>query len=217
MPWPLFESSLVSSFEDSVGVALSFRSEEITMMKRMRRLVVSLCTTSALAAIAAAPARAQENLQLVPFNLLCVQPIPYLGAYYEVNGLQMMQTYCDTEEPAQRWTLVPVGGGYFHLVNAVSHMCLDNTDGSQDDRQPVQQWPCNSTSTTMQWSYGFRTNFGYVELRNRRSGKCLDVTNDSDIVGTLIQQYHCTTNSSNNNFAQLFKFDLIDEVSLINR
>jgi hypothetical protein len=66
----------------------------------------------------------------------------------------------------QGWEFVPVGDQTFtshwygditfpayHIVNVGTGLCLDDRDGVSSDGAAVQEWACNSTSTTMMWAH----------------------------------------------------------------
>ena len=147
---------------------------------------------------------------------LCLQPEPESGAYF-LNGLSIIQYFClDADSVVatqQHWSLLFVKTGsvagrsgsfnLYHLVNDLTGQCLDDRDGSTADGAPVQQWTCNSSSTTTLWTIG-RTVGQYAEFINSRSGKCLDIRGGSLQPGAYVQQYRCTTTTSSINPAQLF-------------
>jgi hypothetical protein len=43
----------------------------------------------------------------------------------------------------QAWTLVPLGGYNYNIVNRYNGMCLDDANNSTQAGNPVIQWPCN--------------------------------------------------------------------------
>ena len=147
---------------------------------------------------------------------LCLQPMPESGAYF-INGLSIIQYFClDADSVVatqQHWSLIFVKTGsvagrsgsfnLYHLVNELTGQCLDDRDGNTADGAPVQQWTCNSSSTTMLWTIG-RSVGQYAEFINSRSGKCLDIRGGSLQPGAYVQQYRCTTTLSTINPAQLF-------------
>jgi Ricin-type beta-trefoil lectin domain-like len=88
-------------------------------------------------------------------------------------------------------------------------------DGKTADGSPVQQWTCNTTSTTMQWKLVVVGNIkyytqpvSYAQFINVRSGKCLDIRGGSYAPGTPLQIYRCTSRgipgSGRENVAQVF-------------
>ena len=101
------------------------------------------------------------------------------------------------------------------VINSGSGQCLDDRDGKTADGSPVQQWTCNTTSTTMQWKLVTVGNIKYypdpvsfAQFINMRSGKCLDVRGGSYAPGTALQIYRCTSTgtpgSHRANLAQVF-------------
>src|SRR5439155_6771595 len=75
------------------------------------------------------------------------------------NGDLVVQRACNTSF-AQLWELIPIGKkeylGFllfptYRIVNLGSGLCLDDRDGVSSDGAIVQQWACNTTSTTMMW------------------------------------------------------------------
>jgi hypothetical protein len=101
------------------------------------------------------------------------------------NGDLVVQRPCDGTV-AQAWELVPIGtkrfipGTFFHvdhpgyrIVNAASGLCLDDRDGVSSDGAAVQEWTCNTTSTTMQWG-GFNDVNGNNLIANVRASNNRD-------------------------------------------
>jgi hypothetical protein len=170
----------------------------------------------ALSVIPAAPATAQvqpieDRLHALLINGasgLCVQPEYYAA----INGLAIVQQPCIYYyNPYQRWyldqTRIEYHPNVYQIVNSGTGQCLDDRDGKSADGSPVQQWPCNSTSTTMQWK---KENvgqypFNYDQYRNIRTGKCLDVRGGSGEPGAVLQIYRCTSTATSPNWAQLFR------------
>jgi hypothetical protein len=127
---------------------------------------------------------------------LCIQP-EYEAA---LNGITIVQQPCTYDNHYQQWRVLRLSNGYKLLVNRGSAMCLDLRDGNTADWSPIQQWTCNTTSTTMQWVLRDRYPLHGVVLKNVRSGKCLDVRWGSYDPGAVIQIYRCTSD----NGAQIF-------------
>ena len=137
---------------------------------------------------------------------LCIQP-EYEGA---INGLGIVQQPCNEADLYQRWRFQTVRldygkPGIYLIVNSGSEQCLDDRDGATADWSPVQQWSCNFTSTTMQWTLvdPGRPLIG-LQFRNVRTGKCLDVRGGSLQPGAVLQIYRCTSTATAPNYAQLF-------------
>jgi len=175
----------------------------------MKRLIgFSIILAIALSVMPAAQANAaalppDSSYHSLFFNTrsgLCLQP-EYKAA---INGLTIVQQPCDQYDLYQRWWFSKVAQDTYRLVNSGSWQCLDDRDGATADGSPVQQWTCNSTSTTMQWRMeDGGGNPGY-RFKNIRSGKCLDVRGGSLQPGAVLQIYRCTSTASSPNYAQLF-------------
>ena len=66
------------------------------------------------------------------------------------------------------------------------------------NRNPVQQWTCNSSSNTMVWGlFGPLPGIGGYQVVNERAGKCLDVTDGSLQDGARLQIYNCFDSTEN--------------------
>jgi Ricin-type beta-trefoil lectin domain-like len=83
------------------------------------------------------------------------------------NGDLVVQLPCNGTT-GQAWEFEPVGDQMFinmlwpldditepsyHIVNAGTGLCLDDRDGVSSDGAAVQEWACNSTSTSMMWAH----------------------------------------------------------------
>ena len=143
-------------------------------------------------------------------SALCLQP-EYKAA---INGLTIVQQPCDYgpygTDLYQRWWFDTVRldygqPGIYLIHNSGSGQCLDDRDGRTADGSPVQRWPCNDDSTTMQWKVIY-LGFGGFQFTNMRTGKCLDVRAGSSAPGAVLQIYHCTSipGTVNINIAQSF-------------
>jgi Ricin-type beta-trefoil lectin domain-like len=94
------------------------------------------------------------------------------------SGDVIVQRTCDGST-VQEWLLQPLGTKTFipgwsfvvqhtgyHIVNAQTGLCLDDQNGISSDGATVQEWTCNTTSTTMQWgSWGLVDGNYIVNLR----------------------------------------------------
>ena len=109
---------------------------------------------------------------------LCLQPS---GDNPFGNGDIIVQRPCNNTV-AQLWELVPIGsmrfadGILFHpshpayrIESAASGMCLDDRDGVTSDGATVQQWACNTTSSTMQWGSWLSTKNNQLIVNRRAS------------------------------------------------
>jgi len=185
----------------------------------MKRLIgFSVILAVLLSVMPAAPARASDlqppdsSYRSLFFNFnsnLCLQP------WYEapINGLTIVQQPCNHDNLYQNWSfdilrkdLWTYFWGKYLIRNRGSGQCLDDRDGRTANGSPVQQWPCNYTSTTMQWkmeTVGLE-GVGWESI-NERTGKCLDVRGGSSAPGAVLQIYQCTSNPpSYRNWAQVF-------------
>ena len=184
----------------------------------MRYLIwFSVVLALALSVLPCASARAQTTYPQPPQyyyhsllkNIgsgLCIQPENEAA----IDGLGIMQQPCNESDLFQRWSFLTVRldynkPGIYLIVNSGSGQCLDDRDGATADWSPVQQWSCNFTSTTMQWTLvdPGRPLIG-LQFRNVRTGKCLDVRSGSLQPGAVLQIYHCTSTATSPNYAQLF-------------
>jgi hypothetical protein len=139
----------------------------------------------------------------------CIQPV---GGTNSWDGSAIQQVSCSPNNLSMFWYIASVPGWNgsppgFHIVNWATGRCLDDTDGKTADWTPVQQWTCNSTSTTMMWRIGNQIVGNSYPLINVRSGKCLDVRYGSFQIGAVIQIYHCLPSvGGGTNPAQFWNF-----------
>jgi Ricin-type beta-trefoil lectin domain-like len=150
---------------------------------------------------------------------LCLQP----QTEAPLNGITIVQQPCSIgTDWYQNWRWDLMGEvsyghpGTYRLVNVGSGQCLDDRDGKTADWSPVQQWTCNTTSTTMQWKAEtvgidpYDPHPTWAQFINIRSGKCLDVRSGSSAPGAVLQIYHCsskgTVRSGQANLAQVFQW-----------
>jgi Ricin-type beta-trefoil lectin domain-like len=189
----------------------------------MKRLIwFSVILAIALSVMPAAPAKAGVASLDIPgvlhdtmiYNLgsgYCIEPVPEAPD----NGLDIAQYPCSVPvNDWQRWRVLflkSVNGVYiYRIMNWRTYLlrsdqCLDDRDGNPANDAPVQQWACNTTSTTMQWKMEQIGNWGF-QFRNVRSGKCLEVHRGSLQPGARLTLYRCTSTASSPNWGQLFFF-----------
>jgi hypothetical protein len=74
--------------------------------------------------------------------------------------------------------------------------CLDDMDGRTTDRNPVQQWTCNG-STSMVWGLADVGNPLGDQIINERALVCLDVSDGSLQDGARLQIYNCFDSQGN--------------------
>ncbi len=83
------------------------------------------------------------------------------------SGDLVVQLPCNGSA-GQGWEFVPVGDQMFinmlwpldditepsyHIVNVGTGLCLDDRDSVSSDGAAVQEWACDSTSTSMMWAH----------------------------------------------------------------
>jgi hypothetical protein len=178
-----------------------------------------LLITPALAQYQVQPPRDEYDSVLLNYgSRLCLQP----EQEAPLNGIAIVQQPCNGKDPYQRWHFLAKRMDYqkpgiYWVTNSGSGQCLDDRDGKTADASPVQQWTCNTTSTTMQWKL---ETLGYSpegplyppwgQFINMRSGKCLDVRWGSSAPGAALQIYHCTSSGTvdggHANLAQVFEW-----------
>lgn len=107
------------------------------------------------------------------------------------------QMWCSTS-PAQNFSLQPVPGGYYRLMNGKSGKCVDVKESSTADGATVYQWRCHR-GANQQFRMTFQTG-GNVSLVARHSGKCLDIEGVSSADAARVQQWTCN-NGLNQQFA----------------
>ncbi len=97
----------------------------------------------------------------------------------------------------QVWMLQSAGNGYYNLIDANSGKALDDTNGSTQNGNPMQQWTISGTgNSNQQWQIVSLGN-GYYNVVNRTSGLVLDLTNGNTADGTTIQQWSGGGNNPN--------------------
>jgi hypothetical protein len=101
----------------------------------------------------ASPAQAEDQIvKLVSGSSgKCLQPIK--GSL--MRGDAIVQETCNGGA-AQQWTVHSVSSTKVHLINGLSHLCLD-ARGKAVNGTPIQQWPCNWISNE-NWSFGLSNN-----------------------------------------------------------
>jgi hypothetical protein len=165
-------------------------------MRRLHRKVFSVAGLALAAgtALAAAPPAGAATTSLTDFppgssqgslenvnSGKCLEPSP---SNLFGNGDIVEQHTC-ISSVAQTWELVPIGTKTFisttisgnpftvthpgyRLRNLASGLCLDDRDGVTHNGATVQQWACNTTSTTMMWG-SFATADGSNLIANARA------------------------------------------------
>jgi hypothetical protein len=172
-------------------------------MNRWRRIGLSVAGVLLMAGtgvVVAQPASAVNqdgSFSLVAATGKCVEVIPDASGNFYVAGNRIQQRTCDGS-PQQQWFRLSLGQFsttdtshplLYHVVNRMTLQCLDDTDGGTVNRNPVQQWTCNG-STTMAWHFNGDLPFGQ-QVINERVTKCLDVADGSGQDGARLQIYNC--------------------------
>jgi hypothetical protein len=172
------------------------------MFRRIGMPVAGVMLAAGATFVAAQPASAANpdgSYELVAGAGKCLEIVPDVnGGGFYVAGNRIQQRACDSS-PQQQWFTQDVGPNWrgqnglerWHIVNRMTLQCLDDMNGATNDRNPVQQWPCNPTSTSMSWTFFDPEPSIGVQIDNERSAKCLDVTDGSLQDGARLQQYHC--------------------------
>jgi hypothetical protein len=173
-------------------------------MNKWRRTAISMAGvllaagTTVAGAQAALAANPDGSFQMMAATGKCLEVVPDPSGNFYIAGNRIQQRTCDGS-PQQQWFLDNLGGQFhdwwpnhpnYHIVNRMTLQCLDDVDGATNNRNPVQQWPCN-TSDSMVWGLFAIGNPLGDEVVNSRASKCLDVTDGSLADGTPIQIYNC--------------------------
>jgi Ricin-type beta-trefoil lectin domain-like len=177
------------------------------LRKKMIGIPVGAVALAVAASVAATqPAQAVNpdgSFQLKAATGKCVEVIPDASGNFYVNGNRIQQRTCDGS-PQQQWFLERLSGAFqgigqvprYHLVNRMTLQCLDDMDGATNNRNPVQQWTCNPTSSSMVWAVLGPQTLG-DQIYNERASKCLDVTDGSLQDGARLQIYNCFDDDGN--------------------
>ncbi|MCX5334523.1 MULTISPECIES: RICIN domain-containing protein [unclassified Streptomyces] len=104
----------------------------------------------------------------------------------QTNGTVMIQWTCSNSD-SNYWSLQPMTGGGYHVVNKASGQCLAIPSGSTTLGVKAIQWPCQTTQNDEQvWVHD-----GIDQLRNVRTGLCLAIPNGTTTAGTEAIQWNC--------------------------
>ncbi|MGV9451035.1 RICIN domain-containing protein [Streptomyces sp. NPDC003635] len=105
------------------------------------------------------------------------------------NNTVMVQWTCSYSD-SNYWSLKPMTGGGYHVVNKASGKCLAIPGGNPDPGVKAIQWGCGTEQGDEQvWLHD-----GDERLRNAETGLCLAVPNTSSTVGVQAIQWTCGTN-----------------------
>ncbi len=175
--------------------------ENVTRLRKFVSIILIGIVSAALAVAIEQPAHATHELGFPMRNVLtgkCLASSPYDN--YFANGNPIIQDTCNGE-PEQRWSLVDVGNGFYHLVNQRSFMCMDVKDGYALDGGTVQQWTCTNT-IGMNWRF-YEIDSHSIQVIsqiNPLTPMCLDAWSSRLLPHGDILTWHC----SSNNGAQTF-------------
>jgi len=121
------------------------------------------------------------------------------------NGAPVVQSAC-TYSTAQQWSRIDLGNGFLLLQSVASTstypyapLCLDVTDGRNDNRVPLQVWACTVT-TGMNWRFVHAGNIGfqpYYKVQTKVGYRCMDVPAGSLVDGEQLQTYTCSAGLTN--------------------
>jgi hypothetical protein len=178
---------------------------------KLRTKITGIAAGAVLLAVAASitstpPARAASpdgSFRLVAATGKCVEVIPDANGNFFIAGNRIQQRTCDGS-PQQQWFLQQLSGDFqgvrgfprYHIVNRMTLQCLDDMDGATNNRNPVQQWTCNPTSSSMVWTTFEAGTLGN-QIYNEWASKCLDVTDGSLQDGARLQIYNCFDTDGN--------------------
>ncbi|GGM22752.1 hypothetical protein GCM10010129_78900 [Streptomyces fumigatiscleroticus] len=103
------------------------------------------------------------------------------------NGTDVVLDYCDGSK-GQRWT---VDSANSYLVNAASGLCLENSNGSTADGNPLIIWTCNSGDAGQRWKVPSDAVSSPSGRIAGYDGKCAEVAGGATADGTAVQLNAC--------------------------
>ncbi len=109
---------------------------------------------------------------------------------YSLQDGGLIQQWISLGGANQLWQFVPLGNGYYEIVNRLSGKALDavNPAGSPATAATLVQQYAYSGQDNQQWQLA-PTGGGYYKIANKASGKVLDVIGISTTNGAGIQVY----------------------------
>ncbi|MET7694656.1 ricin-type beta-trefoil lectin domain protein [Streptomyces sp. NPDC005483] len=107
------------------------------------------------------------------------------------NGTDVVLDYCDGSK-GQQWT---VDSEHGFLINAGSGMCLENSNGSTADGNPLIIWTCGVGDAGMVWKAPSSAPSGPSGRVAGYNGKCVEVSGGATADGTSIQLNACGSGS----------------------
>ncbi|KAH8831476.1 ricin B lectin domain-containing protein [Flagelloscypha sp. PMI_526] len=163
---------------------------------------------------------ADQSLAAVNSSTACPNPIPNAadaGSFYiEVphsgdglgncitstntnDGSKVIVSGCDGRHgfPNQKWVF---DGD--HLKQVDSELCLDVTDGKNEDGTKLQAWTCFAENTNQQFVHagGAFLRFPLDRLQWQATDKCVDLTDGSTTAGNQLQVWECNDQNTNQNW-----------------
>ncbi|MFD8981424.1 RICIN domain-containing protein [Streptomyces sp. NPDC059564] len=162
----------------------------------MRKSMVTVVFTLALAGTAAAPATGAvaPDPPNVPAKLVSVNSAKCadVEGWSKDNGAAVHQWSCRFDNDAnQRWTFQRSPfAGYWKLINYNSKKCLDVEGPSYADGAKIHQWDCYN-GPSQDWRIVGVGDGSTFKLVNRNSNKCMDVEGWSKDDGAKIHQWTC--------------------------
>ncbi|MEU7363859.1 DUF5010 domain-containing protein [Streptomyces olivaceoviridis] len=108
------------------------------------------------------------------------------------NGTRVQIAACDGSK-GQQWT-ADASNGY--LVNAASGLCLENSDGSTADGNPLIIWTCNNGDVGQKWQVPSDAVSGPSGRIAGYNGKCAEVAGGASADGTAVQLNTCGSGAS---------------------
>lgn len=94
----------------------------------------------------------------------------------------------------QWWMRLPLGNGWYRLINSNSGLCLGVSGGSISQKAALVQWTCNDNADqNWHWTFTgiYHAGWPVYNLVNEKSGMCADVPYASKTAGTALWQYSC--------------------------
>ncbi|MDX3580460.1 RICIN domain-containing protein [Streptomyces europaeiscabiei] len=154
-------------------------------MAAIAMLNAPLLTGSALTGTASAAETAEAVVNARLYNMGTGLCLANPGSDQD-QGTVMIQWTCSNSD-SNYWSLQPMTGGGYHVVNKASGQCLAIPSGSTTLGVKAIQWPCQDTQNDEQvWVHD-----GLDQLRNARTGLCLAIPNSTTTAGTEAIQWNC--------------------------
>ncbi|MGW7209719.1 RICIN domain-containing protein [Streptomyces sp. NPDC054837] len=161
-------------------------------MAAIAMLSAPLLTGSALTGTASAAETAEAVTNARLYNMatgLCVaNPLSD-----QDQGTVMFQYTCSNSD-SNYWSLQPMTGGGYHVINKASGQCLAIPGGVKDTKLKAIQWPCQQTQNDEQVWYHDELD----QLRNAKSGLCLAILGSDPTPKVQVGQWTCDALTAEN-------------------